>query len=102
MFELVLLFVNMENKSNESISSLLSDNQLINVVQFSNHFDYFWKKSIAEKINRHCRSKKTHFSYLGPENNKTIFLFPTVSEDIENQLSWMKTNTTSGSNSITF
>ena len=33
------------------------------------------------------KQKKIHLSYLGPENNKTIFLFPTALEDMENLIS---------------
>ena len=35
-------------------------------------------------------------SYLGPENNNTIFLSPTLSEDIEDLIRSMKTNKASG------
>ena len=50
--------INMKNKSDESIFSVLIDNQLItSTKQISNHFKIFFT-SIAEKINKHCQSKK--------------------------------------------
>ena len=81
----------MKNKSDESILNLLIDYQLItNAKQISNYFNNFFT-SIAEKINKHCQSKKTpHLLYLGTEN-KNIFLFPTEPEDIEDVISSMKT-----------
>ena len=91
----------MKNQSDESISSLLIDNQLItSAKQISNHLNNFFT-SITEKINRNiAKAKKTHLSYLGPENKNTIFLAPTVPEDIEDLISSMKTNKASGPNSI--
>ena len=91
---------NMKSKSDESISSVLIDNQLItNPKQNSNHFGNFFT-SIAEKINRNIvKAKKTHLSHLGPENN-TNFIFPTVPENIEDLISSMKTSTASSSKSI--
>ena len=52
--------INIKNKSDESISSLLIDNQLItSAKQISNHFNNFFT-SIAEKINRNIvKAKKT-------------------------------------------
>ena len=44
--------------------------------------------------------KKPHLSYLGPENNNTIFLSLTLPEDIEGLIKSIKTNKASGSNSI--
>ena len=56
---------------------------------------------IAEKINRNIvKAKKTHLSYLGHENNNTIFLSSTVPKDIEDLISSMKTNTASSPKSI--
>ena len=46
--------------------------------------------SIAEKIETHCQSKKTHPSYLGPENKNIIFLSPIVPEEVEDLISSMK------------
>ena len=85
----------------ECISSLLIDNQLItSAKQISNHFNNFFT-SIVEKINRSIvKAKKTHLSYLGPENKNTVFLSPTVPENIEDIISSMKTNKASGPNSI--
>ena len=93
--------INIKNKSDESISSLLIDNQLItSAKQISDHFNNFFT-SIAEKIHRNIvKAKKTHLSYLGPETKNTIFLSPTVPEDVEDLISSMKTNKASGSNSI--
>ena len=66
----------------------------------SNHFNKFFT-SIAEKINRNIvNAKKTQLSYLGPENKNTIFLSPTVPEDVEYLISSMKKNKASGPNSI--
>ena len=66
--------INMKNKIDESISSLLTDNQLIkNAKQISNHFNNFFTS----------KAKKTHLSYFSHENNNTIFLSPTVPKDIE-------------------
>ena len=80
--------INMKNKSDKSISSLLIDNQLItNAKQISNHFNHFFT-SIDEKINRNL------------ENNNIIFLCPTVPEDKEDLISSTKSNTASGPNNI--
>ena len=80
--------INMKNKSDESIFSLLIDNQLItNAKQISNHFNHIFT-SIDEKINRNL------------ENNNIIFLSPTVPEDKEDLISSTKSNTASGPNSI--
>ena len=46
------------------------------------------------------KQKKPHLSHLGPENINTIFLSPTVPEDVEDLISSMKTNKASGPNSI--
>ena len=91
-----------KKKSDESISSLLIDNQLItSAKQFSNHFKNNFFTTIAEKKNRNIvKAKKTHLSYLGPETKNTIFLSPTVPEDAEDLISSMKTNKASGPNSI--
>ena len=64
--------INMKNKSDESVSCLLIDNQLITCAkQISNHFSNFFK-SIAEKINRNMfKAKKTHLLYLGPQNKNS-------------------------------
>ena len=57
--------------------------------------------SVAKKINKNIvKPKQTHLSYLGRENNNTIFLSPTLPEDIEDLISSMKTNKASGPNSI--
>ena len=75
--------INIKNKSDESISSILIDNQLTTSgKQISNHFHNFFT-STAEKINRNIdKAKKTHFSYLGPETKNIIFLSPTVPDDV--------------------
>ena len=66
----------------------------------SNYFNNFFT-SVSVKINKDIfKSKKTHLSYLSPENNNTISLSPTLPEDMEDLISSMKTNKASGSNSI--
>ena len=92
--------INMKSKSDQSISSLLIDNQLITSAKpISNHFNSFFT-SIAEKINRNIvKAKKPDLSYLGPENKNTIFLSPTVPKDVEDLISSMKTNKASSPNS---
>ena len=91
----------MKKESEESIFSLLIDGEIISSAkEISNYFNNYFT-SIAEKINKNIvRSKKTHLSYLGPENNNTIFLSPTLPEDIEGRIKSMKTNKASGPNSI--
>ena len=90
-----------EKKSDESISSLISYNQLItSAKQTYNHFNNFYT-SVTEKINRNIvKAEKTHLSYLGSEIGNTIFLSPAVTEDVEDLTSSMKTNEASGPNSI--
>ena len=65
----------MESKSDESISSLLIDDQLItSAKQISNHFNNFLT-SIAEKINRDIvKAKKLIFHILALKT-KTQFFF---------------------------
>ena len=46
--------------------------------------------SIAEKIETLPKQKTPHPSYLGPENKNTIFLSPTVPEEVEDLVSSMK------------
>ena len=91
----------MKKKSGESISSLPIDDQIItSAKEISNYFNNFLT-SVAVKINKNIvKSKKTHLSYLGHENSNTIFLSPTLSEDIEDLISSLKTNKASGPNSI--
>ena len=93
--------INMKKKSDESISSLLIDGQIIaSAIEIPNYFNNFFT-SVAVKINKNIvKSKKTHLSYLGHENSNTIFLSPTLPEDIEDLISSMKTNKASGPNSI--
>ena len=64
----------MKNKSHESISSLLIDNQLItNAKQISNHFNNFFT-SIAEKINRNIvKAKKLIFHILALKTKAQFF-----------------------------
>ena len=45
-------------------------------------------------------SQKHTLTFLGCENNNTIFLSPTLPEDIEDIISSMKTNNASDPNSI--
>ena len=85
--------INIKNKSHESISSFLIDNQLkTSAKQISNHFNNFFTSAV-EKLNRNIvKAKKTYLSYLGPENKNTIFLSPIVTEDVEDLIRSMKTN----------
>ena len=78
--------MNMKNKSDESISSLLIDNQSItSAKQIYNHLNNVFT-SIAEKNKQNfCQSKKTHIS-------NTIFISRKVPEDLEDLISSMKTN----------
>ena len=91
----------MKNRSDESVSSLLIDNQLItSAKKTSSHFNNCFT-SIAEKINRNIvKAKKTHLLYLSPENKNTIFLSPTVPENVEDLISSMRTSQASAPNSI--
>ena len=65
----------MKKKSEESISSLLIDGQIrTSTKEISNHFNNFFT-SFAKEINKNIvKPKQTHLSYLGRENNNTIFL----------------------------
>ena len=71
--------INMKKKSDESTSSLLIDGETItSAKEISNHFNNVFT-SVAKKINKNIvKPKQTHLSYLGPENNNTIFLSPTL------------------------
>ena len=84
--------INMKKESDESISSLLIDGEIISgAKEISNYFNNFFT-SVAEKINKNiAKSKKTHLSYLGPENNNTIFLSPTLPKYFESLIKSMKT-----------
>ena len=84
--------INMKKESDESISSLLIDGEIISSAkEISNYFNNFFT-SVAEKINKNIvKSKKTHLSYLGPENNNTIFLSPTLPKYFESLIKSMKT-----------
>ena len=54
----------MKNKSDDSVSSLLIDNQLIiSAKQISNRFNNFFT-SIAEKINTNIAKAKKHSSFI--------------------------------------
>ena len=44
--------------------------------------------------------KQKKLIFLGPENKNTIFLSPTVPEDVEDLISSMRTNQASAPNSI--
>ena len=91
----------MKNKSIDSISNLPTGNWLITIAkQVFNYFNNFFTSIPEKNKQRHCQSKKPYLSYHDPENNNTIFLSPTGPEDIEDLISLMKTNTTSGPNSI--
>ena len=51
---------------------------------------------------KYCQvnKKKTHLSYLGPDNNNTIVLSPNLPEDIKDLITSMETSKASGPNSI--
>ena len=67
--------INMKNKSDESISSLLIDNQLIiSAKQISNPFNNFFT-SIAEKINRNTVNAKKVIFHILALKTKTQFFF---------------------------
>ena len=84
----------MKNKSDEPISSLLIDNQLITSAK---HIF----TSIADKINRNVvKPKQPQLLHLDPEKNNTICLSPTVPEDIEELTSSTKSSKASCPNSI--
>ena len=91
--------INMKNKSDESVSSLLIDKQLITSArQISNHFNNFFT-SIAEIINKNiAKAKKTHLLHCGQENKNTILLSPAIHEDVQYLISSMKTNKAIGPN----
>ena len=91
--------INIKNKSDESFSSLLIDNQLItSAKQISNHFNNFFT-SIAEKINKNiAKAKKTHLLHCGQENKNTILLSPAIHEDVQYLISSMKANKAIGPN----
>ena len=91
----------MKKESDETISSFLIDGEIISSAKkISSYFNNFFI-IVAEKINENIvKSKKKHSSYLGPENNNTIFLSLTLPEDIEGLIKLMKTNKASGPNSI--
>ena len=92
----------MKKKSDDSISSLLIDSQIISSAkEISNYFNNFFT-SVAVRINKNIvkSTKKTYLSYLGHENKSTIFLSPTLPKDIENLISSMKTNKAIDPNSI--
>ena len=86
----------MKKKSDKSISSLLIDGQITSAKEISNYFNNFFT-SVTEKINKNIEA---YLSYLGPENNNTIFLSPTPPEDTEDLISSVKTSKASGPNSI--
>ena len=100
--------INMKNKSDKSISSLLIDGQIIaSAKEISNYFNNFFT-SVAKKINKNIvklkkkqKQKKRTYPYLGSENNNTIFLSPTLPEDIEDLISSLETTKASGPNSVT-
>ena len=80
----------MNEKSDESISGLIIDDQ-ISAKKISNHFNNFFT-NVAEKINKNfVNLKKTqHLSYLSLENSNTILFSLTLPEDIEDLISSMK------------
>ena len=92
----------MKKKSDDSISSLLIDSQIISSAkEISNYFNNFFT-SVAVRINKNIvkSTKKTFLSYLGHENKNTIFLSPTLPKDIENLISSVKINKAIDPNSI--
>ena len=97
VWQIIKEMINMNEKSDESISGLIIDDQ-ISAKNISNHFNNFLT-NVAEKINKNFVSlKKTqHLSYLSLENSNTILLSLTLPEDIEDLISSMKTNKACGS-----
>ena len=92
--------INMKKKSDESFSSLLIDGQILtSAKEISNYFNNLFT-SVAVKINKNIVKSKKHLFSLGHENSNTIFLSPTLPEDIEDLISSTKTNKASGPNSI--
>ena len=90
----------MKKKSDESFSSLLIDGQILtSAKEISNYFNNLFT-SVAVKINKNIVKSKKHLFSLGHENSNTIFLSPTLPEDIEDLISSTKTNKASGPNSI--
>ena len=90
----------MEKKSGESFPSLLIDAQIITKAkEIWNYFNNFF---IRVKINKNIAKskKKAYLSYLGRENNNTIFLSPTLPEDTEDRISSLKTNKANGPSNI--
>ena len=80
----------MKKESDVSISSLLIDDEIISSAkEISNYFNNFFT-SFAEKIKILSSQKKPHLSNLGPENNNTIFLSPTLPEYTEGLIKSMK------------
>ena len=72
--------INIKKKSGKSIFSLQIDGQTItSAYKIFNHFNNFFA-IVSEKINKYIiKSKRSHLFYLDPQNNSTIFLFPTLS-----------------------
>ena len=65
----------MKKKSDETVSSLLIDGETItSAKEISNYFNTFFKRCRKNK-HKYCQVRKTHLSYLGPENNE-VELFP--------------------------
>ena len=83
--------INMKRKSDESISSLLIDGQIItSAKEISNYFNNFFT-TVTVKINRNrnivkLKKKKTQKNtlILAHENDNTIFLSPALPEDTDN------------------
>ena len=91
----------MKKESDKSISSLLIDNEIkTSGKEISNYFNNFFI-NVAKIIKKNIvnSKKKKTFTYLGPENINTIFLSPTLPEDIEDLIKSMKTNKARGPNS---
>ena len=84
----------MKTKSEESISRLLIDGQIIASAKVIYTYLNNFFTSVAVKINKNIVNTKNI------ENSNTIFLSPTIPEETEDLISSMKSNKASGQNSI--
>ena len=90
----------MKSKSDESVSSLLIDNQSITSdKQMSNHFNNYFT-SIAENINIKMVKKTQLIFHILALKTKTVFISPTIPDNAEDLISSMKTKKASGPKSI--
>ena len=93
---------NTKNKSGESISGLLIDNQLItSAKQVSNHFNNFFLQVLLKKINRNSvKIKKLIFLMLALKTKTQIFFLQQYLRMQKTYYVQLKMNKASGPNSI--